>query len=440
MHIAVIGGGFMGMSLAYFLSEAGQHVTVLEQSQSLGGLHHGVEIAASVKINRFPHYLSPRDSGVMQLIRRLNLESELKTSPADSGLIHHGNIFPLRTLRDLLRFDLLPFGSRLRLARTILEARLHWDHDSLDAIPAKDWLIRVGGRQNFEQIWAPMLEAKFDYAYDEVPATYIWSWLNRMTALRSGPQLRGTIAYLRRGPDSLVEAMAEAIKARGNEVKTATRVREIELYQHSLGRIRTHTGVMQFDVVIATVPTPEFGHLLLSADQGYLDSLARVEYLGLVCPMMVLDRPLSDFWTLNLTDPSSPFSSITQTPHPVDPALHVVYLPKYTGPDNDWMGVPDDSIREAWMVRLRQIYPSLRPEHIRHFMVNRSRHVDPVHYLNAMQQLPAIQTPYAGLYLANASQVYPQLPTSEAVVTHAQAVARQIITEGSPAVIKVPAA
>jgi hypothetical protein len=102
------------------------------------------------------------------------------------------------------------------------------------------------------------------------------------------------------------------------------------------------------------------------------------------------------------------------------------------------MGVPDESIKEAWMLRLRQLYPHLQESEIRHFAVHRSRHVDPVHYLHSASQLPAVKTPYAGLYLANASQVYPQIPTSEAVLVHAQAVARQVVAAGQPHLAAVP--
>ncbi|MBZ0304285.1 MAG: FAD-dependent oxidoreductase, partial [Anaerolineae bacterium] len=44
MHVAVIGGGLMGMTLAYFLSEGGHQVTVLEQDVKIGGLHSVVDM------------------------------------------------------------------------------------------------------------------------------------------------------------------------------------------------------------------------------------------------------------------------------------------------------------------------------------------------------------------------------------------------------------
>ncbi|MEZ4669886.1 MAG: FAD-dependent oxidoreductase [Anaerolineae bacterium] len=37
-HIAIVGGGIMGVSLAYKLAKAGKRVTVYERGDNLGGL------------------------------------------------------------------------------------------------------------------------------------------------------------------------------------------------------------------------------------------------------------------------------------------------------------------------------------------------------------------------------------------------------------------
>jgi protoporphyrinogen oxidase len=250
-----------------------------------------------------------------------------------------------------------------------------------------------------------------------------------MMAIRRGPQLRGYVGNFKHGHEALIQAMADRVVARGGEIFTGMRVREIELSGDVIGRVRTHTGVMTFDILIAALPTPSFAQLILGAREDYLDTLERSQYLGLICPSLVLEHPLSDYWTLNITDPSSPFSSIIEMPHPENPHYHIVYLPKYTAPENDWMGVPDADIRDAWMLRLRQIFPDLRAEEIRHFVVSRSRYVEPVHLLDASNALLSAQTPYAGLYLANTSQVYPSLPTSESAILHARQVAQMVIEQ-----------
>lgn len=428
MRIGIIGGGLMGMALAYYLSETPHEITLLEQSSSLGGLNGAVDLGDGALISLYHHALLPDDTHIQDLCERLHIASDLRFMPAPTGFIHHGDVHSLNSIWDFLAFAPLPLPDRLRLAASIRQISRLQDWQSLDSIPVRDWLIELSGERVFNRIWAPLLEAKFDNQYDHIPATYIWSWVKRMMSTRKGPRLQSTIGYLRQGHVTLIEAMAEALINRGGTIYTETRVREIEIRQGQLYQVRTPTGVMDFDLLIAALPTPTFSRLIPGADQGYLDQLDESRYLGLVCPMLVLDRPLSPYWTLNLTDPSSPFSSVIEIPHPTHSGYRVVYLPKYTAPENDWMGVPDSDIREAWLIRLRQLFPDLKPDQIKQFTVSRSRYVEPVHTVDPLRQIIPVQTPYDGLLLANSSQVYPGLPTSEAVLIHAQQVAAMALT------------
>jgi protoporphyrinogen oxidase len=428
MRVGIIGGGLMGVALAYYLTEAGEQVTVLEQGSDLGGLNGELKFDSGLIVARYQHAILPTDRRVRSLCTRLSLDSELIFKDAHTGFIHDGRIYPMSNLRDFVSFPILNLPDRLRLGKMILGARSKRDWHSLDDIPAKDWLIAVGGRDTYQQIWRPLLEAKFDGAQDDVAATYVWAWLNRMSAIRRIPQLQGSVGYLQRGHFSLIEALANHVVKQGGKIDAQVRVREIDLAGGQLQRVRTHTGTMEFDVLIAAIATPTFARLMPGAEAAYLKQLDRSKYLGLICPVMVLNKALTPFWTLNVTDPNIPFATVTETPHPTRPDLHVVHLPRYIAPDNDWMGVSDDDIREAWLSHVKIIFPNFEEQHIEHFAISRSRYAEPIYRVRTLQHTPAVQTPYAGLYLANTAQVYPELPTSEATIAHAQRVANLVRT------------
>lgn len=426
MRVGIIGGGLMGAALAYFLAEAGEQVTLLEQGRELGGLNGELRLDDGLPVARYQHSILPTDRAIYELCDALGLRDELVFQDANSGFVHDRQIYPLTNLLDFLTFPMLGLGDRFRLGRMILRARQTSDWRKLDALPAKEWLVQMGGVEAYERIWRPLLEAKFDGVYDNVSATYIWAWLNRMSAIRKGPQLRYSVGYLRRGHYSLIEALGERFVRRGGQILYEARVREIEVGGGRLQRVRTNSGIMEFDAVISALATPIFARLIPGADREYIARLDKRKYLGLICPVMVLKRPLSRYWTLNLTDPSYPFSTVIETPHPGSPEDHVVYLPRYTAPDNDWMGVSDEDIREAWFSHLKQIFPRFREVDVRYFGVSRSRFVEPVHTVNTLANPPEAQTPYAGLYLANTAQAYPELPSSETVIVHARRVAELV--------------
>jgi protoporphyrinogen oxidase len=427
MHIGVIGGGLMGLTVAYRLAATGHQITLLEQGTALGGLNGEILFEDGLRVPRYQHALLPTDKAVQMLCAELSLEDELHFQSARTGFIHQGHLYPLSNMLELLGFPMLSMWNRLRLGGMILRTRTTQDWHALDALPAKDWLIQTGGVDVFERIWKPLLEAKFDWVYDNVSATYIWAWLNRMTGFRQVPQLEANIGYLRRGPYALIQALGDALRARGAHILLETRVREIEVSNGHLQRLRTVDGVLEFDAVVVAQATPTFLQLIPGATTDYRDQLAKSKYLGLICPVLVLEQPLSEYWSLHLTDPNYPFATIIQLPYAEGSQQQVVYLPRYTAPDNDWMGVSDADIEEAWLSHLENLFPAFKRQQVRHFAVSRSRYVDPVHQVNGAEQQPAIQTPYAGLFLANTEQVYPELPTSEAVITHAGSVIEQIL-------------
>jgi protoporphyrinogen oxidase len=426
MHIGIIGGGLMGLTLAYRLLDTGHEITILEQGSDLGGLNGEIAFADGLRVPRYQHALLPTDKAVQELCAELNLDDELRFQNARTGFIHQGQIYPLSNMLELLGFPMLSIWDRLRLGGMILRTRTTQDWQALDSLPAKDWLIQTGGHDVFEQIWKPLLEAKFDWVYDNVSATYIWAWLNRMTGFRQVPHLEANIGYLRRGHYALIQTLAASLRNKGVHILLETRVREIDLADGQIQRVRTVDGMMHFDAVVVAQATPTFLQLIPGADAAYREQLAKSKYLGLICPVLVLEQPLSEYWSLHLTDPNYPFATIIQLPYAEGSQQQVVYLPRYTAPDNDWMGVSDEDIEQAWLSHLETLFPHFRRQQVRHFAVSRSRYVEPVHQVNSAHSQPAFQTPYAGLFLANTEQVYPELPTSEAVITHAGTLAKTI--------------
>jgi protoporphyrinogen oxidase len=420
----------MGVALAYFLAKAGEQVTILEQTSQLGGLSGEFRFGDDLTVARYHHTILPRDQAVNQLCKDLGLANEIVHQSANAGLVYENQIFPMTNLRDFLTFPMLKFSDRLRLGKLMLQARLQFNWRELDSISVKEWLIQYSGRDCFNRIWQPFLTTKFDGVYDNISATYIWSWLNRMVAVDVLPRFQGRISYLQHGHYSLIQAMAEAFTQCGGRIEYEARVREIEIGDGRLRRIRTNNGVMQFDALVAAIPTPSFMLLIPSAVNDYLSRLEKAKYLGLICPVMILDKPLSSYWRLILTDPSCPFATIIETPYYRNHNHHLVYLPRYIAPDNDWMGVTDEIIREAWLSHLKLIFPKFNETSILHFAVSRARYVEPVFSVNMLADGPGVKTPYQGLYLANTGQFYPRLPTSDAAIVHARHVAAIVRGDG----------
>ncbi len=449
-EIGIVGGGIMGLSLAYFLTKAGARVQVFEASDNLGGLAGPIYLDGAA-IDRFYHAILSSDGHLRSLCEEIGIADRLRFRETKMGFYHQGRIYPMNDVRDFLLFPPLTWLDRFRLGLTVVGARLVRDWHSLEGVSIEDWLVRLGGRHTFEVIWRPLLKAKFDGNFTGTSATYIWARLNRMSSTRSGANQKEMAGHLIGGYITLVSALAERVQAAGGQVHLRTPIAEIVVQEgqlHGLRLVRPADGrnatavqpvggeVLPYDAVVATVQTPIFIRLIPGAPAGYREFLGRTRYMGIVCPLLVLDRPLSPYWTLNITDDRIPFTGVIETTNYIDPeyvgGYHLVYLPKYTQAESDWFRLSDDEVRHIWLEHLEQMFPDFERSSIRHMLIHRERYVEPIHPLNSLDQMPGVTTPVAGLYLANTAQIYPELTNGESVSHHARRAAQEIIASLAP--------
>jgi protoporphyrinogen oxidase len=208
-------------------------------------------------------------------------------------------------------------------------------------------------------------------------------------------------------------------------------VQEISIDQGRAVGIRMQDQIHPFSAVVATLQTPVFRRLIPNAGRDYHTYLDQTSYLGIVAPLLVLDRPLTGYWTLNITDDRFPFTGVIETTAYIDPQYvgghHLVYLPKYTSPDSQWQTRPDEEIREIWLENLERMFPHFQRRWIRYFLVHRERFVEPLHGLNQTHLIPSIKTPVQNLYLATTAQIYPALTNGESVSRHAWQVCQVVL-------------
>lgn len=435
MHVGIIGGGILGITLGYHLSKAGVRVTIFEASDTLGGLAGPIQMDG-YNIDRFYHAILTSDANLARLFEDLSITDQYRYREAKTAFYHQGHLYPMTNIKEFLTFPPLGWIDRFRLGLTIVYAKLVRDWHKLESISVEKWLKRIGGKRTFDTIWRPLLRAKFDGGFEDTPATYIWARLNRVSSTRKGADQKEMAGHLIGGYITLIEAMAERIRAEGGVVHLSSPVQEIVVRDGELKGVRTPNGTLEFDAVVATLQTPLFLRLAPGLSAGYRDQLGRTQYLGIVCPLLVLDRPLTGYWTLNITDDRIPFTGVIETTSYIDPKYvgghHLVYLPKYTLPNSPWFKMSDDEVRETWLKYLEQMFPDFRRESVKHMFVHRERLVEPIHPLNGVDQIPSVQTPVKHLYLANTGQIYPELTNGESVTRHARLAADTILGQSQP--------
>ena len=434
--VGIIGGGIMGISLGYFLAKQGMDVTIYEASPVLGGLAGPITLEDGTEVDRFYHAILSSDRHLGDLCKELGIYDQMRFKETRTSFYYKGKLHPMNNIIEFLKFPPLGWIDRFRLGLTVLAAQFTRNWKDLETISVQDWLLKWGGRNTFQNIWRPMLKAKFDAGFDNVPATWIWSRLVRMKSTREGANQKEMAGHLIGGYITLIKAMHTQILAAGGKVLLRTPVKEIVIENSKAIGIQLASGeVVRFDKVVCTMQTPVFQRLIPAADKNYHDFLSKSDYLGIIAPLLVLTKPLTGCWTVNITDDRFPFTGVIETTAFIDPkyvnGYHLVYLPKYTAPGSEWQKKTDDEIKTIWLENLKAMFPDFDISTVKYFLTHRERYVEPLHGLNEAGLIPEVRTPISNLFLATTSQIYPALTNGESVSRHAREAAVVILSSTS---------
>ncbi len=431
MKVGIIGGGIMGICIGYFLSQRGVSVEIFEASPNPGGLAGAITLEDGTQVDRFYHAILSSDRHLHALCSELGIADRLRFRDTGMGFFYKGQIHSMNTVLEFLRFPPLGWIDRFRLGFTVLYAQFIRDWQKLENISVEKWLVGLSGQRTYKNIWLPMLKAKFDGNFDQTPATYIWSRLVRMKSTRSGANQKEQAGHLIGGYMTLIQAMIERIKASGGLLHLGEPVNKIIIENNQAIGIQVKDEIHMFDKLVSTLPSPIFQQLIPDSNSEYRQFLAQTQFLGIVCPLMVLDRPLSGYWTLNLTDDNIPFTGVIETTSYIDPKFvnghHLVYLPKYTAPNNPLQKMTNEEIKVLWIKYLKEIFPQFDQKWIRYFLIHRERYVEPLHLLNGTNLIPSIQTPIENLFLATNAQIYPALTNGESICQKAREISLMVI-------------
>jgi protoporphyrinogen oxidase len=433
-NIAIIGGGIMGVTLAYKLAQQGHQITVYERGDNLGGLA-GFMLYDGVRMDRFYHTILTSDMSMQTLINESGVADKLHFVATKQGFYDNGKIYPFNTPIELMTYPPLNVIQRFRLGLQVVFAQFESDWLKMDDIPVEDWLGRVSGSAVLRKVWKPLLRAKFDSTADSVPATYIWSRLRRMMGTRQGVTSKEMMCYLENGYYTLIEALAKKCEALGVQFHLKAPIEEVVIENGRAVGVRLAQEVRRCDAVVSTLASPIISDLIKGAPADFRTLLAKQQYLGVLCPLVILRESLIPYYVLNITDESIPFTAVVETTNLVDPkhvkGYHLAYLPKYLAPDNPMANWPDEQVKAEWMKHFRRMFPNFDEKHIVEFIVQRARYVEPIRPMGTRAEIPPIKTPVERLYMGNTVMIYPDLGNGEAVTRFAVKVADQVLADAA---------
>jgi protoporphyrinogen oxidase len=405
----IIGGGIMGMTIALRLSEKGCKVTIIESSPQLGGLTSAVDMDGIVW-DRFYHVILMSDLSTRKLIKEIGLEDKLKWVETKTGFFSEGKLYSMSNILEFLNFPPINLIDKFRLGLTIIAASLIKDWRRMEGIHVEKWLIRWSGKKVFAKIWLPLLKAKLGDSYKETSASFIWATIQRMYAARRTGLKKEMFGYVSGGYGRIITAFEKKLRDLGVAIILNTPVKQV--VRDDLGKLMVETGPADnynFDEVISTLPSDISVQIAPSLTKDEIEKHKAIKYLGVICPSILLRRPISKYYVTNITDTWVPFTGIIEMSALVDPEelknLSLIYLPKYVQPSDDLFNMSEDEIRDYFLNPLFKMYPDLSDCDIVHMNLASARRVFALPTLHYSEKLPGIKTSLDGYYIINSAQI-----------------------------------
>jgi protoporphyrinogen oxidase len=405
---AIIGGGFLGMTLAHRLAQGGQQVTLFEAADALGGLASAWQLN-HVVWDRHYHVTLLSDTTLRALLHELNVEDQMQWVETRTGFYTDGQLYSLSNSLEFLRFPPLNPLDKARLALTILYAAGVKDWRRLETIPVTDWLRRWSGRRTFEKIWLPLLRAKLGDNYTKASAAFIWAIIARMYAARRTGLKKEMFGYVPGGYARVLACFAEVLRQEGVSLRLRQEIRAVTATDDGKVEVALTDQREVFDQVVVTTAAPLAAQLCPQLSVDERTRLQNIQYQGIVCASVLLRQPLAGFYVTNITDHWVPFTAVIEMSALVDRqqfgGCHLVYLPKYVLPHDPLFECSDRAIEDQFVTALLRMYPHLQREDVLAFRVSRARYVLAVSTLNYSAGLPPMSMSVPGLHVVNSAHI-----------------------------------
>ena len=437
MRVGIIGGGVAGLAAAYHLTKEGHFAEVFEVAPFLGGQASTFDVFGG-RLERGYHHLFVSDTEIADLIQELGLGGKLAWLESTVGFYHGGKIWDFASPMDLLRFKPLPFLDRIRVGFWTFILQKTKSYSKFEGVTARDWLSKRMGRRGYEVIWEPLLRGKFGEFYDKIGMTWIWNKVTLRVASRKGAGQVEHLGYPMGSFGEVIEVLADRIAQQGGVIHTSASVTQIVEADGSATAMEVQleggeTERREYDAIIATTPSYVFTRLAPAMPPEYQSKLENVDYLSAVLMVMVMDRPFTNKYWMNIADPNMPFVALIEHTNLIDKELyggkHILYISNYPSRDNELYQMSGDELMDLFVPHLQKINPDFERSWVIEYHHHRVDGAQPIVGVNYESGIPDHRTPVQGLYLANTTQIYPEDRGTNYSVRMGRQVARMVVDD-----------
>lgn len=405
-RIAVLGAGPMGLAVAYQLALDGHKPVVFEADDRVGGMTAPFDFNG-LEIERYYHFHCISDHAFLQMLDELGISEKMHWVETKMGYWYQGQLQAWGNPMALLKFRGLGWIAKFRYGLHAFLSTKRNDWRPLDNVEAISWIKRWVGKEAYEVLWRKLFELKFYDYMEGLSAAWIWSRIRRIGRSRYN-LFHEKLGYLEGGSNTLLQAMKQAIEARGGEIRLRTPIKKVVIEGGSITGVESEGGFEVFDKVISTVPLPYVPKLMPDLPAGILAKYQAVRNIAVVCVIVKLRKAVTGNFWLNTNDPEMDIPGLVEYSNlrPLD--QHIVYVPFYMPGELPKFSDADQVFLDKVRRYIKKINPEFTDEDFIDIRASRYRYAQPICDPGYLGNLPPVALPIQGLWVADTSYYYPE--------------------------------
>jgi squalene-associated FAD-dependent desaturase len=434
-RVTVIGGGLAGIAAALDCADAGASVTLLEARGRLGGAAYSFT-RDGIRADNGQHVFLRCCTSYRDLLERLGATDDVTLQPRleipvlapgrrPAKLWRSGLPAPLHLAGAIIRYPLLGFADRLRVARAMRALdSIDPDDPAADARSLADWLFEQGqSEQAIEVIWSLIIRPTLNLEPAQASLAQA-AQVFQVGLLRD--RAAGDIGYARAPLSEIHDRAATAALTRaGVEVQVRRGVTEVMPSGTGFRVELNGAPTIASDVVIVAVQPDRLARLVPAAAGVDREALAALGTSPIVNLHFVFDRRVTDLdLAAGVGTPVQWMFDRTRSAG-LDRGQ---YLTVSLSAADDELGATSSDLRERYERALRELLPGAREATLETFFVTRE-HAATFRAAPGVRKLrPGPRTRLPGLVLAGSWTDTGWPATMEGAVRSGHAAAHEALT------------
>jgi protoporphyrinogen oxidase len=166
---------------------------------------------------------------------------------------------------------------------------------------------------------------------------------------------------------------------------------------------------MEADKVVVTLPSVQVAKIVVPLTDHERQLHANIEYLGVLCTSLLIEKPLGGFYVTNITDAGFPITGVIEMGAMLPPSKlggnYLVYLPQYVLSQSELFEEDDETIHQRCLRTLERMYPHFCRKEVKSIQTARARHVMSIPTLGYSRKRAPVMCESPGLFVLNSARI-----------------------------------